>query len=130
MVNSLGYRKYFFAENNKKLLNVFNKFLRSSGQVFLEIKIDEGHLSNLTRPTNFLNIKKNLIRMLSSNSSNNLRLFFKNKTIKKFLISGNNSFYKSGANKIFPKILKEKIVEFYFKTSNIPDLKELKKIAV
>ena len=66
--------------------------------------------------------------MLSSNSSNNLRLFFKNKTIKKvFLISGNNSFYKSGANKIFPKILKEKIVEFYFKTSNIPDLKELKK---
>ena len=69
--------------------------------------------------------------MLSSNSSNNLRLFFKNKTIKKvFLISGNNSFYKSGANKIFPKILKEKIVEFYFKTSNIPDLKELKKIAV
>ena len=69
--------------------------------------------------------------MLSSNSSNNLRLFFKNKTIKKvFLISGNNSFYKSGADKIFFKILKEKIVEFYFKTSNIPDLKELKKIAV
>ena len=58
LVNSLGYRKYFFAENNKKLLNVFNKFLRSSGPSFLEIKIDEGHLSNLTRPTNFLNIKK------------------------------------------------------------------------
>ena len=32
--------------------------LRRLSVAKIQIKIDEGHLSNLTRPTNFLNIKK------------------------------------------------------------------------
>lgn len=63
------------------------------------------------------------------NSQNKLIKFIKKKKFKKiFLITGKQSYYKSGASKIFEKILKEKIVIKYFKKKIIPELSELKLI--
>ena len=45
-----------------------------------------------------------------------------------FLISGLNSYYKSGANKILVNLLKNKNVKYYFKKNTIPEIKELKEI--
>ena len=52
-----------------------------------------------------------------------------NKNIKKILlISGKNSFYKTGADKLFLDILKEKILKIYFKKGYLPELNELSEI--
>ena len=51
-----------------------------------------------------------------------------NKFKKCFLITGSNSYYKSGADKIFDKILEKKILVKYFKKNSIPEFDELKKI--
>jgi len=51
------------------------------------------------------------------------------KSIKNiFFISGKNSFYKTGAKKIFQSIAKEKKKFLYIKNSSYPDFEELKKI--
>ncbi len=51
-----------------------------------------------------------------------------NKFKKCFLVTGKNSYYKSGADKIFDKILEKKILFKYFKKNSIPEFDELKKI--
>ena len=54
---------------------------------------------------------------------------FKDKTIKKILIvSGENSFYKTGAKKIFDDILKDKEVFVYLKKTKLPEFTELRNI--
>lgn len=45
-----------------------------------------------------------------------------------FLITGKNSYYKSGADKVFEKIFEEKILYKYFKKNSIPEFNELKNI--
>ncbi len=47
---------------------------------------------------------------------------------KCFLITGNNSYYKSGADKIFEKLLEKKQLYKYFKKNSIPEFDELKRI--
>jgi len=55
--------------------------------------------------------------------------YLKNTKYKKILIiTGNNSYFKSGASAIFKKIINNKITHFYFKNSYFPEIKELKKI--
>lgn len=58
-----------------------------------------------------------------------LKKFIGQKNFKKiFLITGRNSFNKSGAKNIIEPMLKSKIVNIYFKKSNYPELEELKQI--
>ena len=55
--------------------------------------------------------------------------FIKKDKIKKvFIISGRKSYVQSGAKKIVEKILKNKKREYYFKTSYLPEINELKRI--
>ncbi len=52
-----------------------------------------------------------------------------NRSIKKILvISGYNSFYKSGAKSLFSKLLTNKETKIVLKKNSYPELKELKKI--
>ena len=52
----------------------------------------------------------------------------KDKYNKILIISGKNSFFKSGANEKFKKFFVNKKVDFFFKNKKIPELVELKKI--
>ena len=52
------------------------------------------------------------------------KLINQKKFKKIFVITGKNSFYKSKAN-LFFKFEKNKILNFYFKTSQFPELDEL-----
>ncbi len=62
-------------------------------------------------------------------NKNDLYRFFKLKKFKKiFIITGLNSYKKSGAKKILGEILDKKISFFYFKKNFYPEIKELKKI--
>ena len=55
--------------------------------------------------------------------------FLRKKNLDKvFIITGKNSYYKSGAYKIFNKFFFNKKNNFFFKKSNYPDIQELKKI--
>tara|TARA_A100001011_G_scaffold397750_1_gene499792 strand:+ start:1631 stop:2719 length:1089 start_codon:yes stop_codon:yes gene_type:complete len=64
---------------------------------------------------------------------NNLEKFHRyidNKKLKKiFLITGKNSFLKSGAKKIINSI-KNKKIKYFYKKENFPEYKELKKISI
>ena len=53
---------------------------------------------------------------------------FKNKINKILIISGQNSFYKTGADKLFLEILKNNKIFLYLKKKNLPEYTELKKI--
>ena len=58
-----------------------------------------------------------------------LKNFMKQKSFKKiFLISGKNSFVKSGAKKMVLPFLKSKTIQIYFKKSYYPEYSELKNI--
>jgi alcohol dehydrogenase len=68
-------------------------------------------------------VEKNL------NSKTELFFLLKEKKYKKiFIITGQNSFYKSGANKIIEKLVKNINVKLYFKKSYYPEINELKEI--
>ena len=55
--------------------------------------------------------------------------FFLNKKFKKiFIISGYNSFFKSGAKNLLNKLILQKKKYYYFKKKNYPDINELKLI--
>tara|TARA_A100001015_G_C14992486_1_gene714648 strand:+ start:927 stop:2048 length:1122 start_codon:yes stop_codon:yes gene_type:complete len=59
----------------------------------------------------------------------NLKKFIQDKKFKKvFVITGKNSYFKSGANKIFDQLLLDKTNLYYFKKSFYPEINELKKI--
>ena len=58
-----------------------------------------------------------------------LENFLKAKNIKNvFIISGLNSYVKSGAKKIMKKFLLNKKTKFFFKKSALPEINELKRI--
>ena len=58
--------------------------------------------------------------------SKDIETFLKPYINKKiFVISGKNSYYKSGAKKFFDKIFSRYRITYYFKKSYIPELKEL-----
>ena len=49
---------------------------------------------------------------------------------KVFIITGQKSYYNSGANKIFDNLIDLKETTFYFKKSFYPEISELKKIII
>ena len=69
------------------------------------------------------------MNIIGKNDYKNLQKLILNRNFKKiFFLTGHNSFYKSGANKIFKNITKNKEVNFFFKKKYLPELQELKKI--
>ena len=61
-IKSLGYKKYFYLNDKKKLKLTIKSFLNSTGPSFLEVKINNKSSSNLTRPKNFKKIKNDFMR--------------------------------------------------------------------
>ena len=60
-----------------------------------------------------------------------IKKFLEKKKFKKiFVITGKQSFTKSGAKNLFSNLLLNKQVIFFFKQKNFPELSELKKIVV
>ena len=60
----------------------------------------------------------------------NLKKFIKDKKFKKvFVLTGKNSYFKSGANKLFDQLLLDKTNLYYFKKSFYPEIEELKKLS-
>lgn len=69
---------------------------------------------------------KNLI--FRKDINNFLNIVKKDKYKKILIISGRNSFFKSGANVKFKKSFVNKKVNFFFKNGNFPEIVELKRI--
>ncbi len=69
---------------------------------------------------------KNLI--FKKDINNFLNIIRKNKYNKILIISGKNSFFKSGANVKFKKSFVNKKVDFFFKNEKFPQFVELKRI--
>lgn len=68
---------------------------------------------------------------LTASHEKDLLKFISDKKIKRiFLLTGHNSFKKSGAYKLLNNTLKLKNVFYYFKESSYPVLSELKKIII
>ena len=67
--------------------------------------------------------------LIGKNNKRELRKFLDNNKFNKILvITGKNSFYKSGASNIFENLFKNKRVSFFFKKSSFPNISELKEI--
>ena len=65
--------------------------------------------------------------MMLNDGKNEINRLLKNNRFKKILIiSGKNSYYKSGAFKIINTLIKDKEVRFYFKKNYVPKTDELK----
>ena len=65
----------------------------------------------------------------SVSSEQDLKIFLNNKKFNKiFILCGKKSYVKSGAKKLFSKILKKKTVNHYYKLCYYPEFVELKKI--
>ena len=68
-----------------------------------------------------------MINLLSQNDIKNFKNLILNKKFNKILlITGYNSFYKSGADKFLKGIIDFKKINFFFKKKNYPDIKKLK----
>ena len=66
------------------------------------------------------------MNILSNDDILNCKKFISNKKFSRiFVITGKNSFYKSGAKIFLNKIINIANVEFFFKEKNYPDVKEL-----
>ena len=63
------------------------------------------------------------------NTSKKLKFFVKNKKNIILIIGGQKSYHKSGANLFFKKLLRNNKVEYYFKNSAYPEIKEVEIIA-
>ena len=59
---SLGFKKFYFTNKITNLQKLIKKFLTLNGPSFLHIKINKGTLSNLIRPKNFDEIKRNFMK--------------------------------------------------------------------
>ena len=61
LTRSLGYKKYLFCNKNNNITKTIIKFLKLKGPVFLEFKIQNQSLKNLSRPKKLKKIKNNFI---------------------------------------------------------------------
>lgn len=69
------------------------------------------------------------MNLLTNNDFKNFKNFLIDKKFDKiFIITGYNSFYKSGADKLVKKILSKKNIYYFFKKKTLPDIVELKTI--
>ncbi len=57
-----GYKKYFLIKNKNQITKILKKFLKCAGPSFLEVKIKQGTLKELTRPKNLEKVKKTFIK--------------------------------------------------------------------
>ena len=58
---SIGFNKYIELKKAKNIEKILKLFLKSKEKAFLNVIIQEGSIPNLTRPKNFLEIKKRFI---------------------------------------------------------------------
>lgn len=56
---SIGFKNYFLLSEKKKTKMQLEKLFKSKGPNFFEVRIETGTLEKLSRPKNFINIKKN-----------------------------------------------------------------------
>jgi phosphonopyruvate decarboxylase len=61
IVLSFGYKKFYFAKNKMSFIKNLKLFLKSKGPSFYEVRIDEGIITNLGRPKDFIRLKNNFI---------------------------------------------------------------------
>ena len=59
--SSIGYKNYFKISSYKNIKIILKKFIRSNGPSFLEVKIKNASLKNLSRPKNLIKIKENFM---------------------------------------------------------------------
>ena len=62
LCKSLGYKSYFLLNLDKNTDKTVDLFLKSKGPSLLEVKINTGSIDGLTRPKDFLKIKKNFMK--------------------------------------------------------------------
>lgn len=62
MSNTLNFNEYIFLNNKKKLLEKIKFFLKFRKSIFFEVQVDTGTLRNLSRPKDFLKIKRNFMK--------------------------------------------------------------------
>jgi phosphonopyruvate decarboxylase len=62
IIKGFGYKNYYFAKNNLSFNQNLENFLKSRGPSFFEIHIKSESIKKLSRPKNFLEIKKNFIK--------------------------------------------------------------------
>jgi phosphonopyruvate decarboxylase len=62
LVKSAGYKKFYIIKNIRQTKKTLNKFIKSKGPSFLEVKIKSGSMESLKRPKDFLKIKKNFMK--------------------------------------------------------------------
>ena len=68
---------------------------------------------------------------LKNSDEKDLKYFLNKKKFNRiFVVTGKNSFYKSGISKIINFNDNEKLFKFYFKISYLPEIEELKKLVV
>ncbi len=61
LVYALGYKKYFLMNAKSKIKTSLQKFLKSSGPSFLEVKIEMGSIKDLIRPKKLIMVKNNYL---------------------------------------------------------------------
>jgi phosphonopyruvate decarboxylase len=62
IIKGFGYKNYYFAKNNLSFNQNLENFLKSRGPSFFEIHIKSESIKKLSRPKNFIKIKKNFIK--------------------------------------------------------------------
>ena len=62
LVKSVGYKNYLKINKKSEIKNNIKKFIKCKGPSFLEVKIDNGTLNNLSRPKNLDNIKQKFMK--------------------------------------------------------------------
>jgi len=62
LTKSFGYKNYLNINNKKDLKKKIKYFLKKPGPSFLEVKVQNGFLEPLTRPTSFIKIKNNFTK--------------------------------------------------------------------
>jgi phosphonopyruvate decarboxylase len=55
---SIGFKKFYFLKEKKKINITLKKFINSKGPSFLEVRVKKGSLKKLSRPKELLKIKK------------------------------------------------------------------------
>ena len=58
----LGFENYIEIKNKREIVSKLNFFLKSNKKTFLNVRIMEGSVTNLSRPKKFTKIKENFIK--------------------------------------------------------------------